>query len=93
MVPIRAEQKPRAIRTFDLITAEGRVHHFPKPTWFACMTLQALKEPLILSVVILGLIYTAAVPAGPIESLAIDGCTDRDISRTSMLLWARTFAS
>jgi hypothetical protein len=79
MLPTRAPQTLRFIRAFDLITPDGRLHRFPKPTWLqrAGMWLYSVAEPAILSAVILGLIYTAGVVAEGLEPLASNACADQ----------------
>jgi hypothetical protein len=83
MMPTRARQTVRTVRAFDLITPAGQVYRFPKPTWFqrAGMWLYSVAEPAILSVVVLGLIYTAGVMAEGLESLASNTCPDQVGSR------------
>ncbi len=95
MLPTRPLQTSRSIQAYELVAPDGQIHRFPKPTWLqrACMRLHALVEPAILSVVILGLTYTAGGLAEPLAPIAADACTDQTSSRTNMLLWARGFAA
>ena len=95
MLPTRPYRTPRPIQAYELIAPDGQVHRFPEPTWLqrASMRLHAFAEPIILSVVILGLVYTAGFLAEPLASLAADACANQDSSRTNSLLWARRFAT
>lgn len=83
MMPTRARQMLRTVRAFDLITPAGQVYRFPKPTWFqrAGMWLYSFAEPAILSVVVLGLIYSVGVMAEGLESLTCNICPDQVRSR------------
>jgi hypothetical protein len=79
MLPTRAPQTLRVIQAFDLITPDGQVHRFPKPTWLqrAGMWFYSVAEPAILSAVILGLIYAAGVLAEGLETFASNACADQ----------------
>jgi len=94
MLPAKPSQALRVIRAFDLIAPDGQVRRFPRPTWLqrARMRLRAYAEPAVLSVVILGLIYTARFLGQPLDALAADACADQ-VSRPPLLLWARQFAT
>jgi hypothetical protein len=95
MLPTKTPQTLRVIQAFDLITPDGQIHRFPRPTWLqrAFIWLHAYAEPAIVSAVILGLIYTAGVLAEPLEALARDACADQNSSPPSILLWSPRFAS
>lgn len=89
MLPARARQTPRIIQTFDLITPDGQIHQFPKPTWLqrVGMWLHSFAEPAIQMAVVLGLIYAAGVVGRDFGHLASDPCQIR------FLLWARQFVA
>jgi hypothetical protein len=95
MLPMRTPQALRVIQAFDLITPDGQIHRFPKPTWLhrAFMWLHAYAEPAIVSAVILGLIYIAGALAEPLEAIARDACADETGFRPNILLWPPLFAS
>ena len=95
MLPTRTPQALRVIQAFDLITPDGQIHRFPKPTWLhrAFTWLHAYAEPAIVSAVILGLIYIAGALAEPLEAIARDACADENSSRPNILLWPPRFAS
>ena len=94
MLPARPSQAFRVVDTFDLIAPDGQVHRFPEPTWLqrAWKRLHAYAEPAVLSVVILGLIYSARLLGQPLDALAADACADQ-VSRSPLLFWARQFAT
>jgi hypothetical protein len=57
------------------------------------MWLHAYAEPAIVSLVILGLIYTAGFLAEPLGAIARDACADQDGSGPNILHWSPRFAS
>jgi hypothetical protein len=95
MLPTRTPRTLRVIRAFDLIAPDGKIHRFPEPTRLhrAFMWLHAYAEPAIVSVVILGLIYTAGFLAEPLGAIARDACADQHGSGPNILHWSPRFAS
>lgn len=78
MMPMKTPRPSRAVRTFDLITPEGRLHRFPKPTWLqhVAMITRSYAEPAILLAVVLILAYSAGVLADAMQPLAADACPE-----------------
>ena len=79
MMPMKAPLPSRTVRTFDLITPEGRLHRFPKPTWLqrVVMMARSYAEPAILLAVVLILAYSAGVLADAMPPLAANACPDQ----------------
>jgi hypothetical protein len=73
---LKPPQTIRNVRVFDLITPAGEIHRYPEPTLLqrAVMWLYSSAEPIILSAVVLGLVYSAGVLAESLEPLASDAC-------------------
>jgi hypothetical protein len=73
---VRHSPLPRLVRQFDLVTPAGRTYRYPEPNWLHRLAalLRASAEPLIMSAVILGLIYSAGAIAEAIAPLASDSC-------------------
>jgi hypothetical protein len=82
MLPLRTPQAPRAVQSFDLITPAGQVYQFPRPTWLRRVALRlcSFAEPVIVSVVVLTLVYSAGVLAEALEPLASSTCPDQSRS-------------
>ncbi len=79
MTPIRTSRTRPVVEAFDLITPAGQVYRFLKPTRFerAGAWLFAVAEPVVLSVIVMGLAYAAGILAEALEPLAVNNCTDQ----------------
>ena len=75
MLPSKIPARSRSVRSFDLITPEGRTYRFPPPTLL--QRLMAHAETAAISAAILVLIYAAGFVAEALDRSVIDACSDR----------------
>ena len=79
MMPTRTPRAFRSAHAFDLMTPAGQVYRFPQPTLFqrAAAWLSRYAEPIILSVVVMGLACAAGVLAESLDPVAANHCVDQ----------------
>ena len=81
MLPTRIPRAwPRPVRELEVITPDGRVFHFPRPSWprRLFMLLQRHADTAAISTAVLVLIYAAGLAAQALDGSAFDAC---DLSR------------
>lgn len=76
MLPI--PRKPRAVRTFDVITPAGLVHRYPRPSvrQRIARLLASHANTILVSATILTLIYVAGFAAEALDRTAFTLCND-----------------
>ncbi|MFK4503097.1 hypothetical protein ABIF86_007388 [Bradyrhizobium japonicum] len=74
-IPVRS----RSVRSFDLITPQGRTYRFPPPTLLQHLLRLAIThaETIAISAAILALIYVAGFAAEAMDRSVLDACNDR----------------
>ena len=74
-LPARA----RPVRSFDLITPEGRTYRFPPPSLLQRLLrrMSAHVETVAICSVIMALIYVAGFAAEALDRSMFDACNDR----------------
>lgn len=77
MLPIKANTTSRAVKTFDVMTPEGRVWHFPQPGLMRRLlaALYSHGDVLAMSAIVLGLIYSSGFLAEAMGPLTAE-CRD-----------------
>ena len=70
---------PRPVRQFEVITPDGRVHRFPKPSWLQRLIHRLLPygDVVALSAGIFVLITIATFAADALDRAAIDACSEQ----------------
>lgn len=73
-IPVRL----RSVRSFDLITPDGRTYRFPPPTLLQRVLRLAVAhaETIVISAAILALIYVAGFAAEALDRSVFDACND-----------------
>ena len=77
MLPTRIPRAwPRPVRDFEVITPDGRVFHFPRPSLprRLFMLLQRHADTAAISTAVLVLIYAAGLAAQALDGSAFDAC-------------------
>jgi hypothetical protein len=76
MLPARQAERPRVIRSFEILTPAGDVFEFPRPNLLQHLLrlLFSHAETAIVSGVVLGLIYSAGFLAEAIGPLQPENC-------------------
>lgn len=71
--------RSRLVRSFDLITLDGRIYRFPPPSLLQRLLrgVFAHAETIAISVAILALIYVAGFVAEALDRSVLDTCNDR----------------
>jgi hypothetical protein len=79
MLPSKIPVRSRSVRSFDLITPQGRTYRFPPPTLLQRLLrlLFAHAETVAISAAILALIYVAGFAAEALDRSVFDACNDR----------------
>jgi hypothetical protein len=76
MLPI--PRGPRAVRTFEVITPDGRLYRYPHPSllrrWIGFVSLHA--NTIVVSATILALIYVAGFAAEALDRSVFTQCND-----------------
>ena len=83
MLPTRIPRgSPVPVREFDVIAPDGRVFHFPRPSWLQrlFMLLRPHGGTAAISMTVLVLIYVAGLAAQALEVSVIDACA-RQLTR------------
>jgi hypothetical protein len=78
MLP-KVPTRSRLVRSFDLITPDGRIYQFPPP-WLLQRLLRLVSthaETIAISAVILALIYVAGFVAEALDRSVFDACNER----------------
>ncbi len=72
-------EKPRAVRSFDVITPAGRVYRYPRPSRFRRWSgfFMSHADTVALVATILALIYVAGFAAEALDQSAFNQCNDR----------------
>ena len=79
MLPSKIPVRSRSVRSFDLITPQGRTYRFPPPTLLQRLLRWGLAhaETMAISAAILALIYVAGFVAEALDRSVFDACNDR----------------
>ncbi|MDI2069234.1 hypothetical protein [Bradyrhizobium sp. Mp27] len=79
MLPSKIPVRSRSVRSFDLITPQGRTYRFPPPTLLQRPLRWGLAhaETVAISAAILALIYVAGFAAEALDRSVFDACNDR----------------
>jgi hypothetical protein len=79
MLPSKIPVRSRSVRSFDLITPQGRTYRFPPPTLLQRLLRWGLAhaETMAISAAILALIYVAGFAAEALDRSVFDACNDR----------------
>ena len=79
MLPSKVHSRSRSVRRFDLITPDGRVYRYPRPSRLQRLlrVLSAHADTAAISATILALIYVAGFAAEALDRSAIDACSER----------------
>ncbi|MGO4507043.1 hypothetical protein AB4Z51_08500 [Bradyrhizobium sp. 2TAF36] len=79
MLPGKIPVRSRSVRSFDLITPQGRTYRFPPPTLLQRLLRWGLAhaETMAISAAILALIYVAGFAAEALDRSVFDACNDR----------------
>lgn len=84
MLPSKIPNRSRSVRRFDLITPDGRVYRYPRPSRLQHLLrfLSAHADTAAISATILALIYVAGFAAEALDRSLFDACSDR-LGRTN----------
>ena len=77
MLPTRTPRAwPRRVRKLEVITPDGSVFHFPRPSLLTrlLMLLQRHADTVAISTAVLVLIYVAGLAAQALDGSAFDAC-------------------
>jgi hypothetical protein len=79
MLPKSMSSAPQAVRAFEVITPDGVVHRFPRPSLLhrLLQRLSAYADVVAVSATILLLIYVAGLAGEVLDRSAFDACHDR----------------
>ncbi|QOG16505.1 MULTISPECIES: hypothetical protein [Bradyrhizobium] len=79
MLPSKIPARSRQVRSYDLITPDGRTYRFPPPTLLQRLLRWAVghAETMAISAAILALIYVAGFAAEAFDRSVFDACNDR----------------
>ncbi|MET4717095.1 hypothetical protein ABIF63_001201 [Bradyrhizobium japonicum] len=79
MLPSKIPVRSRSVRSFDLITPQGRTYRFPPPTLSQRLLrlLFAHAETVAISAAIPALIYVAGFAAEALDRSMFEACNDR----------------
>jgi len=79
MPPSKIPARSRSVRSFDLITPDGRTYRFPPPSLLQRLLRCAVghMETVAISVAILSLIYLAGFIGEAFDRSVFDACNDR----------------
>lgn len=80
---LRAPPKP--VRRLEVITPDGRVHVYPRPSWLQRLQLllQRHAGTAAISTIVLVLIYAAGLAAQALDGSFFDACEQQRPSGTS----------
>jgi hypothetical protein len=86
MLPSKIPVRSRSVRSFDLITPEGRTYRFPPPTLLQRLRQLAVAhaETVAISAAILALIYVAGFVGEAFDRSVLDACNDRLVRPAGM---------
>jgi hypothetical protein len=77
---------PRSVRKYEVITPDGRVHQFPRPSWPRRLfgRLYPHADVVALSATIFALIMIAGFAAEALDRSMIDACNERPARPTGL---------